>query len=333
MIARPRLRAIAKGTLSALVMAALGFAALVYWEHSRRVRATENAYVNAEVVQVASLVAGRVVAVHVAENQYVHKGDPLFDVDPESFRVAVAHARAGVELAKRGAVQDTAEVRALEAELARQNTDFDNAEVIERRTSSLVAKGFMSQQAVDDAAARVAVSRASVEQAKARLEKARAALVVQNGRTPAVAAAIAMLEQTTLDLAHAHVSAPQDGWIVNKRLVAGSSVVPGQPLFGLIRDKSFWIDANFKETELPGLHAGQEVEIEVDMYPGRVLKGRVESLGGGTGAAFSLLPPQNATGNWVKVTQRVPVKIRFDSFDSDVPLRVGATATVNVRVR
>jgi membrane fusion protein (multidrug efflux system) len=321
---------IARSLAALLVAAALAAGGFAWWERAHRVRATENAYVNAEVVQIASLVAGRVVAVHVSENQYVHKGDALFDIDPQPFRVAVAHARAGVELARRGTLQDTAEVRALEAELARHNTDFGNAELAERRTQSLVAKGFMSQQAVDDAAAKVAVSRASVEQAMARLEKARAALVSQDGRTPAVAAALATLEQATIDLTNTHVRSPQDGWVVNKRLVAGSSVSPGQPLFGLIRDKSFWVDANFKETELPGLHAGQAAEVEVDMYPGQVFKGRVESLGGGTGAAFSLLPPQNATGNWVKVAQRVPVKIRFESFDDRYPLRVGATATVTV---
>ena len=323
---------IARSLLLALLVCAGGAGAFLYWEQTRGVRSTDNAYLNAEVVQIASLVAGRVVSVRIVENQYVHRGDPLFDVDPMPFRVTVAHARAGVELARRGNVQDTAEVRALEAELARQDTDLGNAVLGERRTRSLVDKGFMSRQAIDDAAARVATSGASVDQAKARLEKARAALAADNGQTPAIAAAQAMLDRALLDLDHAHVVAPQDGWIVNKRLVAGSSVAPGQALFGLIRDKSHWVDANFKETELPGLRPGLAAEIEVDMYPGRMFKGQVESIGGGTGAAFSLLPPQNATGNWVKVTQRVPVKIKFEEFDEQFPLRVGATATVTVRV-
>ncbi len=331
--ARPRLARVAKNLLALLLLAAAALGGFAWWEHAGRVRATENAYVNAEVVQIASLVTGRVVAVHVQENQYVKKGAPLFDVDPAPFKVAVARARAEVELARRGTVQDTAEVRALEAELARQTSDYGSAEVVERRTQSLVAKGFMSQQAVDDAAAKVAVSRATVDQARARLEKARAALTSQNGQTPAVAAALAMLEQAQLDLEHARVLAPHDGWVISKKLVAGSSVAPGQPLFGLIRDKSFWVDANFKETELPGVRVGQPVEIEVDMYPGRVFGGRVESFSGGTGSAFSLLPPQNATGNWVKVTQRVPVKVRFDEYDPQYPLRVGATATVTVRLQ
>jgi membrane fusion protein (multidrug efflux system) len=147
-----------------------------------------------------------------------------------------------------------------------------------------------------------------------------------------VAAATASLEQALLDLQHAHVSASQDGRVQNISLTAGSTVAPGTPLFALIVDRSFWVDANFKETQLAQIRPGQKVDVEVDMYPGHVFHGHVESLGGSTGTAFSLLPPQNATGNWVKVTQRVPVKVRFDDLDPRFPLRVGATATVNIRV-
>ena len=326
------LGAVAQTLIVSLFTVAIGAAAFLYWQHSSRFRSTDNAYVNAELVQVSSLVSGRVVAVHVKENQYVHKGDSLFDVDPKPFRVAVDKARAQVELASQGTRQDLAEVRALEAEVARQGTDLGNAEISRTRAQSLVAKGFLSRQSVDDATAKVNVSLASVEQAKARLEKARAAVTSKNGRTPAVAAAIANLAQAQLDLEHAHVTAPQDGWVVNKALTAGSSVTPGQPLFGIIADNTFWVDANFKETELPGVRPGQRVDIEVDMYPGHAFRGHVESLGGGTGTAFSLLPPQNATGNWVKVTQRVPVNVRFERFDPEYRLRVGAPATVTVHL-
>jgi membrane fusion protein (multidrug efflux system) len=329
---RPHLGSIAGTLLTALFVAALAAGGYVWWERSARVRSTDNAYVNAELVHVSSLLSGRVVAVHVQENQFVRKGDPLFEVDPQPFRVAVEKAKAQVELARQGSRQDRAEVLALEAELARHAADLRNAELWQRRTQSLVDRGFMSRQAVDDAAAKSAVNEASVAQAKARLEKARAALVSPNGQTPAVAAAAANLAQAQLDLGHARVAAPHDGWVVSKRLTVGSSVHPGQALFGIIKDKSFWVDANFKETELPGLRPGLAARIEVDMYPGRSFKGQVESLSSGTGSAFSLLPPQNATGNWVKVTQRVPVKVRFESLDAEFPLRVGATATVTVEL-
>jgi membrane fusion protein, multidrug efflux system len=191
----------------------------------------------------------------------------------------------------------------------------------------------MSQQAVDDAAAKVSVSRAALDQARARLQRARAALISPNGQTPAVAAALANLAQAQLELGYSKVVAPHDGWVVNKRLNEGSSVNPGQPLFGIIKDGTFWIDANFKETELPGLKPGLAADVVIDMYPQHTFKARIESLSGGTGSAFSLLPPQNATGNWVKVTQRVPVKVRLESPDREFPLRVGATATVTVHVK
>jgi membrane fusion protein (multidrug efflux system) len=316
----------------AIAALALGAGGLIYWQHASHLRSTDDSYINADVVQVSSLVSGQVVAVHVKENQFVHKGDALFEVDPQPFQVAIDKAQAQLEMARQGTRQDSADVQAQAAELARQQADFANAEVGHRRSADLVAQGFLSKQALDDANAKLQASRASVEQARARLEKARAALTSQGGQTPAVAAAVANLEQAKLDLQHAHVTASQDGWVANISLAAGTSVAPGTPLFGLIVERSFWVDANFKETQLAQIRAGQPAEIEVDMYPGHVFHAHVESLGGGTGTAFSLLPPQNATGNWVKVTQRVPVKVRFDDFDPSFPLRVGATASVDVRI-
>lgn len=333
MSARVRWSAVGRALLfSAFVAAALAGAA-AYWQYASRVRTTDDAYVNAEVAQISSQVSGRVVQVHVRENEFVHKSNPLFDVDPAPFQVAVDRAKAQLDLARQGSRQDVAEVQAIEADLASQRTNLANAEISRTRAQSLVARGFLSRQAIDDATARVEVTRAAVEQAQARLQKALAALAATGKLTPAVAAAVANLRQAELDLSNTHITAPQDGWVVNKTLTAGTSVTPGQPLFGLIVDRSFWVDANLKETELSGVRPGQAAEIEVDLYPGHVFGGRVDSISGGTGTAFSLLPPQNATGNWVKVTQRVPVKVRFDSFDPQFPLRVGATASVTLYVK
>ena len=315
-----------------LLLAALGAGGYFYWERSTHVRSTDNAYVNAEVAQISGLVAGRVIAMHVKDNQFVKKGDALFDVDPAPYRVAVEKARAQVALARQGSTQDSAEVRAQEAELARHSAELDNAEVSKARAENLVAKGFLSRQAVDDAASKVTSGRAAVEQARARIEKARVMIAPANSQSPAVASAQASLAQAQLDLDRTRVSAPQSGWVVNRSLTAGTSVNPGQALFAIIADRSFWIDANFKETELAGVHPGMPVEIHVDMYPGHLFAGHVESIGGGTGTAFSLLPPQNATGNWVKVTQRIPVKVRFDNYDPLFMPRVGATATVTIRL-
>jgi membrane fusion protein (multidrug efflux system) len=321
-----------KRVLAVVLAAGLVAGGVGYWLHAGRVRSTEDSYINADVVQVSSLVDGPVVAVHVKENQFVHRGDPLFDVDPQPFQVAVDRARAQLALAQQGTRQDSADVQAQAAEVARQQADATNALAAQRRATELVTKGFLSRQALDDANAKLAASRAAVAQAQARLQKAQAALGTRGALTPAVAAAVANLEQAELDLKRAHVTASQDGWVQNISLAPGTSVAAGTPLFALIVDRSFWVDANFKETQLAQIRPGQPVDVEVDMYPGHVFHAHVESLGGSTGTAFSLLPPQNATGNWVKVTQRVPVKVRFDDFDPHYPLRVGATATVDVRV-
>ena len=143
---------------------------------------------------------------------------------------------------------------------------------------------------MDDANAKVLTNRADAEQVKARVEKARVMVPSGNTQTPAVAAAQAVLSQAQLDLERARVFAPQSGWVVNKTLTVGTTVNPGQTLFAIIADRSFWIDANFKETELPGVHVGQAVEIRLDLYPDHPFGGKVESIGGGTGTAFSLLP-------------------------------------------
>lgn len=315
-----------------LLLAALGAGSYVYWERSTHVRSTDNAYVNAEVAQISALVSGRIIEMHVKDNQFVKKGSPLFEVDPAPYRVNVEKARAQVALARQGSTQDGAEVRALEAELTRQNSELENAEVSRARAENLVAKGFLARQAVDDAQSKVNSGRAAVEQARARIDKARVLIAPVNSQSPAVAAAQATLAQAQLDLDRTRVSAPQSGWVVNKSLTAGTTVNPGQILFAIIADRSFWIDANFKETELPGLIPGMPVEIHIDMYPDHRFAGHIESIGNGTGTAFSLLPPQNATGNWVKVAQRVPVRIRFDDYDPAFMPRVGATATVAVRL-
>jgi membrane fusion protein (multidrug efflux system) len=141
------------------------------------------------------------------------------------------------------------------------------------------------------------------------------------------------VEQAELDLKHTHVMAEKAGWIVNLTLVPGTSVVAYMPLFALVARGSFWVDANFKETELPGIQPGQQAEVEIDMLPGHTYHGVVEVIENGTGAALSLLPAQNATGNWVKVTQRIPVRIRFVGDDAKLPFRVGASAKITVHVR
>ncbi len=312
--------------LSALV------GALAYMHHAGLIRVTENAYVNADVVNVAALVSGRATSVYVKENQHVRKGDPLFDIDPEPYAIALLRAKAELSLAQQAAREDSAEVLAMRAEVAQTESDLANAQTRYVRDRELVARHFLSQQSLDDAQTRRLSLQAGLEQARAKLAKALSVpqKIAERGD---VLKAQAAIEQAKLDLEHTRVTAEHDGQISNLTLTPGSLVAVGEPLFALIATDSFYIDANFKETELEGIHPGLKVDIKVDMYPDQQLTGAVQSLSGGTGTAFSLLPPQNATGNWVKIAQRVPVRISIDQPDTDYPLRIGATATVTVRLK
>lgn len=326
-----RLNAHKKKILISLILIALAAGVSIAW-FAGRSRSTENAYINADVVNVASLVGGRVVAVHVRDNQHVHKGDALFDVDPQPLAIALERAQADLALARQTARQDGAEVAAARAQVEQAESDFANARTIYNRDKELVEQHFLSQQSLDDAKTRMQALQASVDQARAKLTKALSAPVKTEERGD-VLKAQAAIDQARLDLEHTRVTAAQDGQISNLTLTAGSLVNVGVPLFALIADNSFHINANFKETELPGIRPGQDVDLQIDMYPGHPFKGTVESISGGTGTAFSLLPPQNATGNWVKIAQRVPVRIRLAPTDAEHPLRIGATATVSVQLK
>lgn len=315
-------------TLSLAALAAI--LATVYL--AGRSRSTENAYLSADVVNVAAQVNGRVVAVHIRDNQHVHKGDALFDIDPAPFAIALERAQADLAQALQNARQDNAEVAAARAQVSQAESDYANARNTYSRDQELVAQHFLSQQALEDAQTRMQALQATLEQARAKLTKALSAPVKAEERGD-VLKARAAIEQARLDLEHTHVTASQDGQISNLSLTDGSLVGVGAPLFALIADNSFHIEANFKETELPGIHPGQDVDIRIDMYPGQHFNGTVDSISGGTGTAFSLLPPQNATGNWVKIAQRVPVRIKLAPTDAEHPLRIGATATVSVNLK
>jgi membrane fusion protein (multidrug efflux system) len=316
--------------IALLVLAVLG--GVGYQQYGSHYRTTENAYLSADVVQVAAQVAGRVTNVYVKDNQHVKKGDDLFDIDPEPFRIALARAEANLAQAMQNSREDSAEVAAARAQVEQTTKDLYNARATYTRDKELVAQHFLSQQSVDDAHTRVETLEAALEQARAKLSKALSAPAKPQERAD-VLRAQAEIAQAKLDLEHAHITAAVDGQISNLNLTSGNLVGIGTPLFALISDNSFHIDANFKETELPGIHPGQDVDIKIDMYPGQAFKGTVESLSGGTGTAFSLLPPQNATGNWVKIAQRVPVRIKLAPTDADHPLRIGATATVTVHLQ
>lgn len=317
-------------TVAALVAIVAIVAGYLYWRHGKYYPSTDDAYVEANVVQVAAQVTGPVVQVYVQNQQHVHAAQPLFDIDRRPFELAVTQARARLDLARQSVGSGGAAVRAAEAEVETQRVQLDKAERNAHRLADLRAKNFVSAQAYDDAVAALDAAKAQLDVAQAKLNQARLNLGSSGARNERVREAEAALKQAEIDLAHTNVSAACDGDIAQLSLQPGSTVRAGNPMFALVCTGQFWIAANFKETQLERIKPGQNVDIEVDMYPGRHFEGRVENISRASGVAFSLLPPQNATGNWVKVTQRVPVRILVLTLDSNYPLRVGTSATATV---
>lgn len=301
-----------------------------YWQHSQHYPSTDDAYVNAHVVQVAPQVTGPVAQVLVRNQQYVRKGEALFDIDRKTFELAATQAQARLALAQHEVGADTAAVNAAAAEVQNQTVRLQNAEKQMRRIAQLHQQGFVSAQAYDDSVAALDAAKAQTEVARAKLNQARMALGSVGRENEHVREARAALEQAQLDLEHTHVAAACDGRIADLSLRPGNIARVNTPLFALVCDEQFWVDANFKETQLARIRAGQDVDITVDTYPGVHWHGRVENVGSASGAAFALLPPQNATGNWVKITQRVPVRITLVKSDTQHPLRVGTSAVVTV---
>jgi membrane fusion protein (multidrug efflux system) len=320
------------GLIAALVIIAT-VVSLHYWHLSQAFESTNDAYVNADTTQIAAQVAGPVLHVYVRDQQHVRAGNLLFDVDPEPFRVALDAAEANLRLARQSVGEQEAAVTAARALLAQRIAELRNAQSNERRTRNLIKQGFLSEQSAEATQTAAATAAAAVQAARASLAQAISALGESGQQNAAIRAAEARVRQAELDLTHTRVLAPTSGTIANLKLRPGSPVQPLVPVFSIVSDQGYWVDANFKETQLSRLRPGQSARIRVDMYPRHPFNGHVVSLSGGSGTAFSLLPPENATGNWVKVTQRVPVRVQITDPDPAHPLRIGTTATVRVAVR
>jgi len=308
-----------------------GAAAL--WLAGGRMMQTDNAYVKAEKIPVSAEVAGTVRVVLVRENQQVAAGTPLFRVDDAPFRVSVARAEARLAQARTDVAALKASYRAKQAEIALARTRTSFAQRDEARQADLADRNFISASRLDEArhATELAAQQAvAVERELARIgESLGGGPDLPADRHPTVLAAQAELMQARLDLARIEVRAPVAG-TVSRAPKPGQYVAAGATALALIADGALWIEANFTETDLTWIRVDQPVRVRIDTYPGRVWHGTVESVSPATGAEFAVIPPQNATGNWVKVAQRVPVRIRIDAPPDAPPLRAGLSAQVSV---
>ena len=307
--------------LALLVLLAAIIAAIVFWRHSRHHETTDDAFIDGIASAVAAQTGGRVVGLLVDDNQVVHAGDLLLEIDARDNEARAAQARAQlansqsqlesaraqVEVRRASIVQLEATVRQAGVELARAERDAArfaqvDADAVPRQRSDAVATAVQSARAQLDAA------RSNVTSARAQVTAATAAVSTAEA---GVTAARAAVDAATLQVSYTRVTAPIDGRITHRSVNVGNVVSTGQPLLSIVSE-SLWVTANYKETQLTRMRPGQQVEVTIDAYPAAHFRGHVESIQRATGAYFSLLPAENATGNFVKVVQRVPVKIVFD---------------------
>ncbi|HEV2335218.1 MAG TPA: HlyD family secretion protein [Stellaceae bacterium] len=301
---------------------------------SGRYVSTDDAYIQAARTMVSADISGRVVAIAVKDNERVTKGQLLFQLDDRPYRIAVeeatamlASARLQVEAMKATYGQKVADAKAAEDTLAYQQREFD-------RQRQLAASGTASRQVYDQSQNALQTAQQKVISTQSDIANILAQLGgnpdIPVADHPLVQRAQAALDKATLDLSYTTVRAHENGIVTKvEQLQVGSYVTASTPVFSMMSDR-IWVEANFKETELTYMRPGQKATVEVDTYPGVVFDAKVVSLSPGTGLSFSLLPPENATGNWVKVVQRLPVRLALESPDPDHLLHAGLSATVDV---
>lgn len=319
-----------------IVPFAVAIAGLYGWYTSGRSVSTDNAYVKRDIASLSSDVSGRIIEVRVRENQIVKKGDVLFVVDPAPYKVALEQANAQIASAQVdvGKLRKDYQSKSVDIEGARSDVYYDEQDL--KRQQALMAQGFttlarlqQSQQTLESA--RKTLNQALADQATARAALATGAQVP--GVNPQVALAQAQRDQAALNLERTIVRAPISGRVSQTdRLQVGQMAVTGLPMVSIVASDKSWVTANFKETDLTHMRPGQRATVTLDAYPSLKLHGHVQSIGAGTDSQFSVLPAQNANGNWVKVSQRVPVRIAIDG-TPERPMIAGLSAKVTVDVR
>lgn len=336
--------------IALIVMIALALGGIYYWLSTANVESTDDAYTDGRAISIAPQVAGRVISLDVTDNQFVRKGTPLIHIDQrqyindrdqargvlETAKAQLSGQKLGAEIAQKNF---PAALEAAQADLASAQANLTRREADFARQKSL-PKQATTQQEIDQANAALLQAKAQVLQAQARVVQATP--VQQNiGQAQAqvgqlsgqVDQAQARLNEAELNLSHTVVKAEHDGWITKRNVEAGNYVTAGQQIFSIV-SPDVWITANFKETQLNLMRPGQSVAIKVDAFPDLDLHGHVDSIQLGSGSKFTAFPPENATGNYVKIVQRVPVKIVIDSgLDPTVPVPLGISVAPTVTVK
>ncbi|MPV70381.1 efflux RND transporter periplasmic adaptor subunit [Burkholderia sp. BE17] len=321
--------------VAVILIAAIAYG-LYYFLVARFHEGTDDAYVNGNVVQITPQVTGTVIAVKADDTQTVKAGDPLVVLDPADSQVALQQAEANL-------AQTVRQVRGLfvnddqyRAQVALRQSDLSKAEDDLRRRVAIAQTGAVSQEEISHARDAVKAAQASLDGAQQQLASNRALTANTTiASHPNVMAAAAKVRDAYLANARNVLPAPVTGYVAKRSVQVGQRVSPGTPLMSVVPLNAVWVDANFKEVQLKHMRIGQPVELTADIYgSSAVYHGKVVGFSAGTGSAFSLLPAQNATGNWIKVVQRLPVRIELDPKDLDKhPLRIGLSMQVDVDIK
>jgi membrane fusion protein, multidrug efflux system len=344
----PRRKKALTALAAVVVVAGLGWGAYE-WLVASHYESTDNAYVQGNVVQITPQIGGTVMAIYADDTDFVKAGQPLVKLDPADAKVALDQAESNLAqtvrqvrtlYANNGAL--AAQVRLREADIVKAQSDVARANDDLNRRQSLVGNGAVSREELNHATEQLAAARSALAAAQAGVSGAREQLASNQAMTegtsveqhPSVQAAGAKVREAWLASQRAALPAPVDGYVAKRTVQLGQRVAAGTPLMSIIPLNQVWVDANFKEVQLRKIRLGQPVKLTADVYGKKVeYHGTVEGLGAGTGSAFALLPAQNATGNWIKVVQRVPVRVALDPQQLAAnPLRVGLSMDAEVDV-
>lgn len=330
----------------------------LYLQYKKTHITTDDAFVDGRIHLIASKVPGTVKVIHINDNQFVKKNDLILEVDPADYDVKVKEAQAdlqaetaklsvirdGVDTVKKRLSEIIASLEAAKANLELQEANLRQAEIDFKRTESLLQKQVIPREQYDRAKTVYEVSAAQVKSAREQMKQLEASIETQRALIKQTEAGIspqeaqikqkeATLKGTELNKGYTKILAPSDGYVAKRTVELGNQIQAGQPLMAIVPLNEIWITANYKETQLGRVKPGQKVKIKVDTYPGKVIDGKVDSITAGTGAVFSLFPPENATGNYVKIVQRIPVKITLNQeADPNHTLRIGMSVVPTILV-
>lgn len=332
--------------IATMIFILCGLAGAGYWySYAQYFQSTDNAYLQGDITIISPKVGGYIEKTLVEDNQMVKAGDLLATIDDRDFLAEKEKAEANV-LVSEASIKNLAAERKLQTIRIRQansevesaNAEYERAQQQVKRTKALIKKNYSSQDELDNNVSHLKVSLANVDAAKANYQASKEQVNVLDSEIEQAKASLSQakvaLEQTEINLSYTHIYAPIDGVVGKRSLRQGLLVQAGMPLLSLVPTKEVWIEANFKETQLGDIHKGQKVFVDLDAYPDLHLKGIVDSFSPATGAKFALLPPENATGNFTKIVQRVPVKINIinaELLDGKLIPGLSVVATVDTR--